>query len=304
MTDPEAPEPEAPENDVPDNDIYDDPVALLALLQSVADIVTVVGADNKVRFVSDAFHRILGYASPPVEVPAPFIHPDDVDRMVSQMEDHLARRAGPPVEYRARHADGRWLWMEDRTANLLDDPDVRAVVSITRDVTARKEAEEEIRRLTSHDGLTDLPNRALLTERLAETISSLDPDDPPVAVLVLDLDGFASVNNRFGQKAGDEALREVAARLRAAAGPEDTVARYGSDEFVVARGPRQERGTAELVQLLSTAVSAPIDLPGGRVELSATIGVHEVHDPATSPHQAIALAMDDVYQRKASPDAR
>src|SRR5712692_3763449 len=98
---------------------------------------------------------------------------------------------------------------------------------------ARKTAEERLTHLAYHDPLTDLPNRLLLHDRLEQAVLAAHRTGDPFALIVLDLDGFKTINDSLGHDAGDRALQQVAARIRATLREVDTVARLGGDEFAL-----------------------------------------------------------------------
>lgn len=122
-----------------------------------------------------------------------------------------------------------------------------------------------------HDELTELPNRRLLLARLRELFSSPDSRG---GILFVDLDRFKLINDSLGHEAGDQLLREVTARFNRTLRPHDMIARVGGDEFVVLCPDLEDVGlVARVAERLTEALAEPVDLPGGRVVVSASIGV-------------------------------
>jgi diguanylate cyclase (GGDEF)-like protein len=137
-----------------------------------------------------------------------------------------------------------------------------------RDITEAHRLSAELRHQATHDSLTGLANRSLLEQRLLAV-----PPDAPIAVLLLDLDGFKQVNDVHGHHAGDQVLVAVAERTRAALPPEATVARLGGDEFaVLLPGTGAERATG-LAGRIEAAMSDPIAIAGAVVRVGASVGV-------------------------------
>ncbi|MFA9460227.1 EAL domain-containing protein [Thiohalorhabdus sp. Cl-TMA] len=147
-------------------------------------------------------------------------------------------------------------------------------VAVFADITEMKRSREELDFLANHDPLTELPNRRLFHERLGHALDQRDPDGECLAVLMLDLDDFKSVNDSLGHPVGDELLVEAAKRLGGVLHREDTLARIGGDEFLVLleyiSGPlRAERVAQDLLD----AFEEPMHLEGREVSLSASIGI-------------------------------
>ena len=152
-------------------------------------------------------------------------------------------------------------WQEDGRA---------AFGTIMRDIRERRGNEERLFRLAHLDPLTELPNRAVLRERLAEITTS----DRPAAVLLLDLDGFKEVNDRHGHAAGDAVLRALAARLLTCIRPIDTAARLGGDEFVLLLPDLGDPlRAAEVAEAVIAAVAEPFEHEGQMLRLGTSIGI-------------------------------
>jgi len=137
----------------------------------------------------------------------------------------------------------------------------------------RKEAEEALRRQALHDVLTGLPNRALLHDRLEQALRAADRDNTVLALLLIDLDRFKTINDTLGHHQGDLLLREVAARLRSVLRQRDTVARLGGDEFAALLPGDDEDGATRTARKILAALAAPVVAEGRRFVVGASIGV-------------------------------
>ncbi|MGH2805070.1 MAG: diguanylate cyclase domain-containing protein, partial [Thermoleophilaceae bacterium] len=162
------------------------------------------------------------------------LHADDEERVVAN-EAECARSGEKLVqEYRLRSADGRDVWIRDEMTVVRGPHGDRDPLfyGVFLDVTDRKRMETELERLALYDPLTGLPNRALFADRLAQALARRGRT-ATTAVYFLDVDRFKRINDSLGHAAGDEVLREVAGRLQGVLRPEDTVARFGGDEFTI-----------------------------------------------------------------------
>ncbi|AJR18509.1 GGDEF domain-containing protein [Pimelobacter simplex] len=169
----------------------------------------------------------------------------------------------------------------------------------------------ELRHLALHDPLTGLANRTLLTERLESALAHGRPGT--VAVVAIDLDGFKSVNDAWGHDEGDLLLTEIARRLAETAGPDDTVARIGGDEFVVLRPRLDDPGDLEeYVDRVRSHVARPYgqasDAPFDRITASVGLAVSERNDTPRSllarADQAMYVVKRDTHGRPAAVRAR
>ena len=163
-----------------------------------------------------------------------------------------------------------------------------ALLFVERDEldVARREAQQALKQIAYHDGLTQLANRRSLYEAIAEAIAA---GGGGTALLFVDLDGFKAVNDEHGHMAGDAVLAEVAGRLRRAVRGEDLVARHGGDEFVVLlRGlPPDQAGqlAAQAADRVGAALADPIDTPVAQFAITASIGIALHPHDGTSPDQ-------------------
>jgi diguanylate cyclase (GGDEF)-like protein len=167
------------------------------------------------------------------------------------------------------------------------------------DITERQRAEERIAHMARHDALTDLPNRALLRERLEYELKRVKRGDC-LAVLCLDLDHFKSVNDTLGHPIGDELLKVVSERLRKCTREHDTIARLGGDEFaIIMTAMQQPSDAAALSRRIRDAITKPYDLDGHQIVADISIGISVAPVDATEPDQLLKNADMALYGAKA-----
>jgi diguanylate cyclase (GGDEF)-like protein len=172
-------------------------------------------------------------------------------------------------------------------------------VATHEDITERRRDEARIAHLAHHDVLTDLPNRALLRERLEEALTGMRAGDRGLAVLMLDLDRFKEVNDSLGHPIGDALLKAVTARLLGCIGESDTVSRLGGDEFAILQrvsDPLTE--TVALAKAIQDEIAAPFDLEGHHVVIGACIGIVIAPDNGNTPDELMKNADMAVYRAK------
>ena len=175
-------------------------------------------------------------------------------------------------------------------------------VAIFSDITMHKQDEERMLRLAHYDALTDLPNRALLLDRLNQMTNTAERKNTKVAVIFLDLDRFKEVNDSLGHDSGDVLLQAVAKRLCSTVrAGEDTVARMGGDEFVVVLpGLESTSDLATVAQKLLSCFLAPINVNGHQLTVTASIGISVYPDDGRGAAELIRSADAAMYQAKSA----
>ena len=250
------------------------------------------GVNGQCLYISPSIERVLGYSQEDWISDGGLwdrlLHPEDADRVISAEADCARSGEALVQEYRISRSDGRVIWIRDemtvvRGADGSHDP---LFFGAFMDVTERKRMEAELERLALYDSLTGLPNRALFNDRLDQALAHRGRSQA-IAVYFLDVDRFKRINDSLGHAAGDEVLREVAARVERMLRPEDTVARFGGDEFTVLcesiGGVLEAVGVADRLQ---REIAQPLRAGGAELRLSASIGIAlaEPGDEADSSH--------------------
>ena len=246
-----------------------------SLIRNALDLITILDADGTIRFESPAIHRTLGYQ--PEELLGlnafDLVHPEDLSATYAALVAALNDPAlTPTVEFRFRHRNGSWRWLEARGTNLLADPAVGGLVINSRDVTERKESAGKLWHQAHHDALTGLPNRVLFLDRLKEALSKPTPSS--VAVLFLDLDDFKVFNDSLGHEYGDSLLVAAAERLSSTLRERDLLARFGGDEFTILLEQTSDASDAILLaDRLHSVLAAPFALNEHTLTVSTSVGI-------------------------------
>jgi diguanylate cyclase (GGDEF)-like protein len=172
-------------------------------------------------------------------------------------------------------------------------------IATHEDITERRRNEDRIVHLAHHDVLTDLPNRALLRERLEEAVAVMRDGGRPLAVLMLDLDRFKEINDSLGHPIGDLLLKTVTHRLRGCVREMDTIARLGGDEFaIVQRTSDPAAESAVVARRILEVISAPFDLDGHHVLIGTSVGIAVAPGDGENPDELLKNADLALYRAK------
>ncbi len=292
------------------------------ITENAVDMIGVIDRDGRRLYNSPAYEKVLGYSPEELASTSSIeqVHPDDRARVVEAAEKAYSTGHGDRLEYRIRHKDGSWRVLESTASAIAGlNGETEGLVIVNRDITERKEAEALLEHRAFHDGLTNLPNRVLLLDRLQRAVEvSRRHSDFRFAVLYIGIDNFKIVNDSLGHAAGDELLIQVARRLTACLRGADTVsrersrppqmpasdstlARPGGDEFVVLASELRDPSDAiRMSKRIQERLAAPFAVNGKEIVVSASIGVVfcSAENGSTSSEDVLRDAEIAMYRAK------
>ena len=268
------------------------------MAENSTDLIARTTPDGIFVYASDAIRNLLGY-EPAEVIGTPIrniIHPGDRPALREIVPD----AHGQTFSYRAQRKDGTVIWFESTSRALFDaDGAMTEIISVSRDISERRRAEEQIEYQAYHDGLTGLPNRLLFRDRLTIALAHAKRQQAPLVLMFLDLDRFKIVNDTLGHSLGDALLRVVAARLRAVLREGDTIARMGGDEFTVLLADLKEaRDAARIAQKLLETVAEPVRVEGHELYVTTSIGIAVFPNDGDTAELLLKNADSAMYQAK------
>jgi len=246
------------------------------LAERTSDVVLLCDVNGVIRYASQA---VTGYGYGPDALRGTpvvdLLHPDDRAGGMQAIRRARESKAPRPGRYpcRVRAEDGTWRYVEATVSRYRDPGQPDLVLITARDMSAQVALRRQVTHLTFHDGLTGLPNRAYAEQRAVDVLAQSRGATVPGVILV-DIDGFTALNDVRGHTAGNLLLAQVARRLRLAVSPEDTVARWGGDEFaVLTEGTASAAELADIAERLARGVAAqPFRIGDSDLSVTASAG--------------------------------
>ncbi|MBP6817122.1 MAG: EAL domain-containing protein, partial [Burkholderiaceae bacterium] len=277
------------------------------VFEASSEGILIVDADRRVLSANQAFSRATGYDLQDVigESPGALLGGESRQSQFDGLWAMAASRGTWQGDVMIRRRDGSdypaWLMASTVRHSQSGQAGLSHYILTSIDISDRKKSEERIRFLADHDVLTDLPNRALYTERLRQAVQQAVLSGERLAVLFIDLDRFKDINDSLGHHIGDGLLRSVSRRLLEAVRPGDTVSRLGGDEFVVLINAVADASeVAQLVQRrLIPLIRQPHHVDGADLHVSCSVGIAMYPDDGQDIDALMRHADTAMYQAKA-----
>lgn len=268
---------------------------LRRITDNMLDLVSELDAGGNLVYVSPSHFKVLGY---PIEVMknmmfVDFVHPDDIAGITRSLKKALVTGKPATSHHRCRHAEGHYVWTETLGNPIIQNGKVTGIILSSRDITERKQLEQELRYLSVHDSLTNLYNRAYFDVEMTRLDAA---GVNPVGVMIFDLDGLKLVNDTVGVEAGDRLLVKTAEILQNYFKTE-IVARIGGDEFAVLL-PYVGKESLEDVSASIQSKITEFNNSNPQFPLSLSIGIAVREDPVISLWETFKEADDNMNRIK------
>lgn len=277
---------------------------LASTFQNASEGMIITDAQAKIIEVNEAFTRITGLNQDEVNGQTPAV-------LSSGHHDQKFYQ----TMWQTLLAEGHWsgeIWNKRKSGEVFPEwLSINAVygrggrisnyIGVFTDISHIKENEAQLMKQANQDSLTGLPNRLLLFDRLQQDINRTYRDNTGIAILFIDLDGFKDINDHYGHDAGDQVLIELAQRYQSLLRREDTVARFGGDEFVVLVGNLKSSQEAEIIaEKILSETQKPIEMENYEVRVGCSIGIASEFEALEDAELLIRHADEAMYKAKRS----
>jgi diguanylate cyclase (GGDEF)-like protein/PAS domain S-box-containing protein len=274
------------------------------IAQHSHDMIKVLNTEGLITYASPSHEKVLGF-EPAELVGKTFfdtIHKDDVLRVKEKFSRSVAANSICKSQFRQYSKDGTWIWMEVVATPIVNKEGRAQQYTLTaRDITQRKQYEEELTNYASRDSLTGLYNRRIFTELIDNAVKDAKRYRRSFAVMYLDIDKFKSINDSLGHEMGDELLKQFAERLKVATWKRDTLARMGGDEFTILLSDIDGlNGVVEAAERIHQALQVPYDIQGQTFLATASIGIALYPDHGEKTKILVRHADEALYKAKES----
>lgn len=247
------------------------------IAENANDVIVLINHRKEYLYISPSIENIFGYSPEEYQNQQTFhnVHLEDREELYSNLSSSIKSGEICKMRVRVGHKNGEWIWSELHGTPVFDDNGCYShMVMIVRDISLQKDYETKLEFLAYHDPLTGLPNRRFFQESLEKALKQYHSGGENFAVLLLDIDKFKGINDKWGHEMGDAVIREFGNRLKAGIYRGDLAARLGGDEFIILLpGIDSPKSAMIVVEKIRQAMMLPWDLDAVQLNVSTSIGM-------------------------------
>lgn len=255
----------------------DDFRKLSRAIEQSPNTVVITDTDGRIEYVNPKFSELTGYSADDVlgKTPSLWQSNETPDAIYDELWGNIKDGEEWHGELLNKKKDGSFYWAAETNSAIRDENGkITHYILIQQDITNQKEAESQLNYLAYYDNLTGLPNRHLFSDRLQQAIKNADRNERLVAVLFIDLDRFKNINDSLGHETGDILLKEAAERLKGCIRANDTVARFGGDEFILVLSDlRHVNNAIKVANKIIDSFSKPFHINKMLLFVTTSIGI-------------------------------
>ncbi|MEN2767889.1 diguanylate cyclase domain-containing protein [Ornithinibacillus xuwenensis] len=273
------------------------------IAENSGDLITMLDYRGKITYVSPSYRDVLNFDADEY-IGKDFyhnVHPEDIQPLLQSFEQSKKNRKPWVAQFRQKHQTMGWIWSELRGSPVYNyKNEFKQMVVLSRDISMRKNYEDKLKYFAYHDSLTGLPNRRYFNMQLKEALEEYEHDGSKLAVIIMDLDHFKSINDTFGHDVGDKAISEFALRVGKKIRQADTLARLGGDEFVLLmKDCENKEEVIGIADEIIEAVKAPWVIEDAKFVTTTSIGISLLaKDKANTFESLMKNADQALYEAK------
>ena len=286
-----------------ENKLFESEENLRIVIENARDLITLLNDKGKIIFGSPSYKKILGYDQSEYmnKIFLFNIHPEDQERVHNVVQNSIVKGKGFTIQCRHYKADGSSIWLEWKgTPVFSSDHTFRHMVVLSRDISEQKEYEDKLKRDALHDMLTGLPNRRHFSKELLTTIEDCKQTNQRLALMMLDIDNFKTINDTYGHDVGDDVIKEFGNRIqRLLLDNHGMIARLGGDEFIVMLYPVRDLDTVHmLAEKIVQKVQESWSFIHPSLEITTSIGVNVMTNQVQDRYLLMKQADLALYKAK------
>ena len=265
------------------------------ITDNLEDIVFLQDQDFCILYVNKSVHRLLSYEQQDLlhQQSLPLYHPDERQQVQKALQDQTQNSQETSLEVRMRHREGHYIWFESR-AKIFHTDNMRVLLTINRDISTRKQTEEQVKFMTFHDSLTGLFNRNYFEQEMNRVAEDRYHQ---MGMIICDVDCLKFINDTLGHKSGDQLIKAAGEAILSAFRASDLVARIGGDEFAIILPNTDRKAMIHAVKRIKKNIQL-YNNQHPELPLHLSIGYALAPAPPFDMQALFKEADDDMYRNK------